>query len=633
VLSGHPYAVQQASLAASAAANGTSHAAAAPEARSLHHSATAPVHSHLLDTAAEAAAAAEGLNGVTSSGRPRTSLSGHTTAPLSITGAVSRASIELLPAGGPGLVPHGTPPHTAAPVSPSAAIAAAAAAGQPGSWFLASGSSFKKGMWLEKTHSMTGAAPAGPAAAGGLRLPSGSTAAAAGNSPAQQPAMSPLVPSSPLSLGAAVAAPDFGESPHRSSFSLQLRRESQLLPTVAEDELHGAWQAGVPAGGADGTADGAAAAAAAVAAATGEAAAARALRRSQTTRRLSTDVLAAAGALSKALSAFTSASQALPTVPSAVGSPSEGTAAAAAGVGGAGVAVPAAAGGGNILLTQDFVAAARGLSKALAALLPSATALADADPGQGAAAAAAASEAVQGLKSLQGRMAAAKAAAGAAGQRRSSEDPCGNIQRPGAAAGTAGLMGPPAPVNMAAAAAAAAPAAAETAFAQQQGMAFSPPDGFSAPVHSAALPVPITGPRRSLDSSSGSGIPGPRHSFDGSSGSWVQQMSWQQPGSRPRTHSASGNPGELAGPGSFDAAGMSMPGRSLDDSSSGMLGRAGMFSAAAKQQQQQQQSLQEQDAAAGGSGPAAAAGGGDSWRSEPMVVRQPSRRRSMEGRL
>jgi hypothetical protein len=242
-------------------------------------------------------------------------------APLSITGAVSRANIELLPAEGPGLVQCGTPPRGDG-LSPTAAAAAAAAAGSSnaagglpgsssvpaGSWFLASGSSFKKGMWLEKT------AVGSVGGAGGLaslRVPSAPAAA----SPMQQQQPASPVQNSPLSLGAAVAVQDFGASPspHRAghSFSLQLRRESQsLLPTVAEDDLQqglGAWQLGAAEAG-----EQAGVTAGAAAAATGDVAAARALRRANTTRRLGTDVLAAAGALSKALSAFSSASQALP---------------------------------------------------------------------------------------------------------------------------------------------------------------------------------------------------------------------------------------------------------------------------------------------------------------------------------
>jgi hypothetical protein len=243
-------------------------------------------------------------------------------APLSITGAVSRANIELLPAEGPGLVQCGTPPRGDG-ISPTAAAAAAAAVGSSnaaaglpgsssvpaGSWFLASGSSFKKGMWLEKT-AVGSAGCAGGLAS--LRVPS-SPAAASPTQQQQQPA-SP-VQNSPLSLGAAVAVQDFGASPspHRAghSFSLQLRRESQsLLPTVAEDDLQqglDAWQLGAAEAG-----EQAGVTAGAAAAATGDVAAARALRRANTTRRLGTDVLAAAGALSKALSAFSSASQALP---------------------------------------------------------------------------------------------------------------------------------------------------------------------------------------------------------------------------------------------------------------------------------------------------------------------------------
>jgi hypothetical protein len=317
ILSGHPHAVQQASHAiAEASANGGA-AAASPAARSLHHSATAPVHSHLLDTAAEAAAAAEGLAGVTES-RRRSGVAGGT-ASISITGAVSRANIELRPAEGPGLVARDTPPlsPTAAAAVPAAAGSSAAAGGAgmqasgsvpSGSWFLASGSSFKKGMWLEKTAAGQVGSAGGAGGLSQLKVNS-MPAQGANGSPAQQQPLSPLV-DSPLSLGAAVAVPELGTPTHRSAFSLQLRRESQALPTVNEDDLHGAWQLG-----AEGEQAGATAGAAA--AATGEAAAARAMRRSQTTRRLSTDVLAAAGALSKALSAFSSASQALPAVAAA----------------------------------------------------------------------------------------------------------------------------------------------------------------------------------------------------------------------------------------------------------------------------------------------------------------------------
>jgi hypothetical protein len=320
VLSGHPYAVQQASHAiVEASANGGA-AAALLAARSLHHSATAPVHSHLLDTAAEAAAAAaEGVSGVTES-RRKSGVAGGTGS-ISITGAVSRANIELRPAEGPGLVARETPPlsPTASAAAAAAATAGSSAAGggagvhaggsvPSGSWFLASGSSFKKGMWLEKTAGGQVGSTGGAEGQNQLRVRS-LPAQGANGSPAQQQPPSPLL-DSPLSLGAAVAVPELGTPPHRSAFSLQLRRESQVLPTVNEDDLHGAWQLG-----AEGEQTGATAGAAA--AATGEAAAARALRRSQTTRRLGTDVLAAAGALSKALSAFSSASQALPAVAAA----------------------------------------------------------------------------------------------------------------------------------------------------------------------------------------------------------------------------------------------------------------------------------------------------------------------------
>jgi len=625
VLSGHPYAVQAASRAAQATANGAagSHPAAAAAVRALHHSATAPVHSHLLDTAAEAAVT-EAMAGP--SGRVKSSAVPGA-APISITGAVSRANIELLPAPGPGLVAHGTLPPSSPPAAAAAAAAAAgssaagAVGGLPGSssvpsggWFLASGSSFKKGMWLEK-------APVGSLPTD-LRLP----AAVAGpsGSPSQQQQQQPAspVPSSPLSLGAAVAVPDAGTPPHRSSFSLQLRREAQQLPTVAEDDLHGVWQLGAAEGDQPG-----AATTAAAAAATGEAAAARALRRNQTTRRMSADVLAAAGALSKALSAFSSASQALPGVAAAAAEGAPGAQGGAAAAGGGGGVV-----GSNILLTQDFVAAARGLSEALAALLPSAAALADADPGQGAAAAAAATEAVQGLKSLQGRMASARAA-----ERRSSDGipmQSSVTEATGAAAaaaanapGAAGSMGPPAPVSAAIAA-----VKQQTAFANQQELAFSPPGGLTdAPIRTAALPVAISGPRRSFDG--------------GSSAAWRHQLSWT---SRPRAISSSGvgGPADAAmAPASFDSftGTMSLPRRfSLDD------GRAALVAALRQHSPQDQQLAAPTAAAAGGEAggavgaagdgadgaqPAAAAAAfGSSWsESDPVLLRMPSRRRSLEG--
>ena len=310
----------------------------------------------------------------------------------------------------------------------------------------------------------------------------------------------------------------------------------------------------------------------------------------------------------------------------------------------------------SILLTQDFVAAARGLSEALAALLPSAAALADADPSQRAAAAAAATEAVQGLKSFQGRVASAKADR----DRRSSEggtaSAAGAVGIAGAGLGSnpipvqrsvtegqvaRGLMGPPAPVDMSArdAAAAAALAAGETAFARQQEFAFSPTgsSGFDAPVHSAALPVPI----------------GPRRSFDGSSSGCRPQLSWT---ARPRAVSAGGGPpvdAFAAAAGSYDSLNMSLPQRSLDEgflssrvqdgSSSSML--TSLFKQEGvgqqQQQQQQQQSPQEQqmraasgaDAGEGTSivnGVQPAAGVGSPWAAEPVLLRQPSRRKSME---
>lgn len=279
--------------------------------------------------------------------------------------------------------------------------------------------------------------------------------------------------------------------------------------------------------------------------------------------------------------------------------------------------------GSNILLTQDFVAAARGLSEALAALLPSAAALADADLGQGAAAAAAATEAVQGLKSLQGRMASAKAAAG----RRSSEGGAGavgtasgpvKIQR-SVGEGTAsapGLMGPP-PARPAPPPAAAA--AYESAFAQQQELAFSPP-ATDAPIRTAALPVPILGPRRS---------------HDGTSDIFRGQMSWT---SRPRAVSASGGGDAFMGADSFDSINMSMPRRSPDEAA----GRDGMFAALRHSPQDQQMQGPGKLPAGAGSAAAAdgegngvsaqpAAGAGGSWGAEPMIVRQPSRRRSIDG--
>jgi hypothetical protein len=277
--------------------------------------------------------------------------------------------------------------------------------------------------------------------------------------------------------------------------------------------------------------------------------------------------------------------------------------------------------GSNILLTQDFVAAARGLSEALAALLPSAAALADADPGQGAAAAAAATEAVQGLKSLQGQMASAKAAAG----RRSSEAGAGAA---GAAAGSVsiqksveegtasggGLMGPPAPVHPSAAA-----AASESVFAQQQDSAFSP-HATDAPIRTAALPVPILGPRRS---------------HDGTSDIWRGAMSWT---SRPRAVSASGGGDAMMGAASFDSINMSLPRRSFD----GAAGRDGMLTAL-QQSPQDQQIMQRPGGLAAGAGAAAASREGNGvgaqpaacagglWDAEPMIVRQPSRRRSVDG--
>lgn len=304
--------------------------------------------------------------------------------------------------------------------------------------------------------------------------------------------------------------------------------------------------------------------------------------------------------------------------------------------------------GSNILLTQDFVAAARGLSEALAALLPSAAALADADPGQGAAAAAAATEAVQGLKCLQGRMASARAAAGRRSSEGGSADQRGSAGGAGIGAGAtagadtssapvqiqrsvgegvpapaaaSGLMGPP-PARPPAQA---ADAAAESAFARQQQFAFSPPST-DAPIRSAALPVPILGPRRSYDAPSGNDP-------------WRSQMSWT---SRPRAVSASGQGDTAMGASSFDSMNMSMPRRSLDDS-----GFARDALAAALRQHSPQDQQMQGAAGAGALVPPGAAAAGTSegsgagaqpapgvagpWGGEPMLLRQPSRRKSMEG--
>lgn len=464
VLAGHPQALQQLHQLQQQEQQRAGAAAQqlpvrGPSGATLSHSLTAPVHSRLLDTAAEVAAAAVAAGtvepaaaGAAAGGsvpvsRVRSrdfSSSGGPTSPINIVGAVSRSNIELLPAQGPGMVPcssaavapaaaAGLPLGNSIPAAAAAAPSSAPGSGAPGGWYLASGSSFKKGMWLEKRPAVEvpGAqslgVPDGQAGTkGGTSGTTDSTvtaSAAAGTGATSCPPLSPLL--SPIgSQGQGL--PDAG-SLLQGSFSLQLRREAAVLPAVAEDIVEGAageaaaaaapagrqvmrsprslvgslpadWEAGgvqqgrgdVPAAAAAGLAGGSTDPAAA--------AAARMLRRQTTTRRLGTDVLAAAGALSKALSAFSSASQALPAA--AVG------AAAAAADG----STPAAT-GTNLLLTPDFVAAARGLSEALAALLPSAAALADVEPDQGAAAAAAASEAIAGLKTLQGQMAAAAAAA------------------------------------------------------------------------------------------------------------------------------------------------------------------------------------------------------------------------------
>ena len=121
----------------------------------------------------------------------------------------------------------------------------------------------------------------------------------------------------------------------------------------------------------------------------GEAAAARALRRATTVKRLGHDMLAAAAVLSKALSAFSAASESLPLTGGIAATAGTAAAPGATANGGCPVGGPSTnsnssgnsggAGGppsAQQLLTQDLVRAARGLSEALAAILPSAEALA-----------------------------------------------------------------------------------------------------------------------------------------------------------------------------------------------------------------------------------------------------------------
>eukprot|EP00775_Hariotina_reticulata_P009811 gene9811-9969_t len=294
-LAGQPHAVRQHS------SSGLPDRSSAGPAGLLHHCATAPSHSYLLDTVADVAAAAAGGGGGLASRGGRSGNSSVPSTPINITGAVSRAPIELLPA------------HEG--------------------WFLASNSSFKKGMWLEKRPASIDVHSQPPAARtsseGGFRNPSIDGGAAALGSPMASPLACAVSP-----IAAGLSSP--------GSFSLHLRRElhreSNLEPVAEDADLaaHGAgtsggiWQAGnegsggglhralmsastpqpqqpsllSPAGNDE-------------AAINMDAAAARALRRSHTTRRLGNDVLAAAGALSKALSAFSSASQALPAAAAA----------------------------------------------------------------------------------------------------------------------------------------------------------------------------------------------------------------------------------------------------------------------------------------------------------------------------
>jgi hypothetical protein len=103
-----------------------------------------------------------------------------------------------------------------------------------------------------------------------------------------------------------------------------------------------------------------------------------------------------------------------------------------------------------------------------------------------------------------------------------------------------------------------------------------------------------------------------------------------------------------AAAGSYDSLNMSLPQRSLDEgflSSRVQDGSSSMLTASFKQQgagqQQQQQSPQEQQmrAAAGAvagegtstvNGVQPVAGVGSPWGAEPVLLRQPSRRKSME---
>lgn len=188
-------------------------------------------------------------------------------------------------------------------------------------------------------------------------------------------------------------------------------------------------------------------------------------------------------------------------------------------------------------------------------------------------------------------------------------------------------MGPPPAVAVAPAAPAAA-AGPDSAFALQRTVAFSPPSPGDLPVRTAALPMAITGPRRSLDGSGG----------------YRQQLSWT---ARPRAVS---NPGGLDAPeaspipASFDSFNMSMSRRSFDGS---LQGRAALAAALRQQHSPNEQQLHGPAAptAAGdlagrvaGAGAGAAAAGpqavgsfDSSWSADPVLLRQPSRRHSVDG--
>ncbi|KAF6263448.1 hypothetical protein COO60DRAFT_411169 [Scenedesmus sp. NREL 46B-D3] len=388
-----------------------------PAGTSLHLCASAPAHSQLLDAAVDAAAAGSAAAAAAAQGAgcmrsvPTAPGGGGPSSPVSVVGAVSRSNIEMIPAQGPsGLPPSASAAAAAAAAAgllgssaapgggtgtgtaPAAAAAASGASGAPsGGWFVASGSSFRKGLWLEKLP--VGTRVSSPRAAS-ASPPDGQSSLQQQQQQQQQQQRQLKVQQSPtaskacsgqLSLRASqlgsysgVSLPDSSSLPLQGSFSLQLRREAATaaLPSVAEDDAADAAAAAAPAAaGSAGDirrptlaaahslpvgwdAGGAApAAAGSGAAATAEsAAAARLLRRQRTTQRLGTDVLAAAGALSKALGAFSSASQALTPAAAAGGSgAADGGSATSAG----GAASTPAAGVG-LLLTPDFVAAARG---------------------------------------------------------------------------------------------------------------------------------------------------------------------------------------------------------------------------------------------------------------------------------